>query len=74
MIKESEDQISVITKDKAYIAAGQILESMKKIRGRQNQKYLEENFSEVWGEHDKNNKNYMNMETGYQFMLDLIDQ
>ena len=73
MIKESEDQQSVITKDKAYIAAGKVLTHFKKLRGRQNSKFLEENFSQVWADHDEGKKNFLNIEKSVQFMRDLID-
>ena len=73
MIKESEDQHSVITKDKAYIAAGKVIEHFKNIRGRKNLKYLEENFTKTWNEHDEKHQNFLLISEGEAFMKELID-
>ena len=63
MKKETEDQHSVLTKDKAYVAAGKIVEHFKKLRGTKNSRFLEENFKKVWQEHDESNANFLTIES-----------
>ena len=41
MNKESEDQRSVLTKDKAYQAAVKIVDKLKKLHGLKNSQFLE---------------------------------
>ena len=73
MKKESEGEHSVLTKDKAYLAAGKVLEHNKKIRGRENSKYLEDNFSKVWDDHDVEKKNFMQLDEATSFMKELLE-
>ena len=64
----------MITKDKAFIAAGKILEHNKKMRGRENSKFLEDNFQKVWDDHDETHKNYMAIDEATIFMKELLDE
>ena len=73
MKKEDDDSVSVITKDKAYVAAAKVIEHFKKIRGVKNTKYLEKYFKRTWDEIDKDEKNFMSVENSIQFMHTLID-
>lgn len=43
----------VITKDRAYIAGGKIIEQYKNLKGLARDKYLDEHFNTVWADHDK---------------------
>ena len=74
MVKESDDQHSVITKDKAYLAAYDIVTHFKKLRGRQNLKFLEEHFGKTWNEHDEKHKNFLLLDEANNFMKDLIEE
>jgi len=47
----------ILTKDQAYIATGQLLGKVKKIRGAAQTKWLDSNFNQVWESHDVNHNN-----------------
>ena len=52
---DSDDK--VLMKDRAYIAAGNLIQHNLKIRGLEKDKFLTKNFKKVWGHHDTDNKN-----------------
>ena len=73
MMKESDDQHSVITKDKAYLAASENVAHFKKLRGRQNLKYLGEHFLKTWNQFDEKKKNFLLIVDGNSFMKELME-
>ena len=64
----------VLTKDRAYIAAGKVIGRMKSIQGVETNKFLEENFKSIWDDHDSSHLNMISQEEGKSFMQDLIEK
>ena len=52
---DSDDK--VLMKDRAYIAAGNLVQHNLKIRGVEKDKFLTKNFKKVWDHHDTDIKN-----------------
>ena len=52
---DSDDK--VLMKDRAYIAAGNLVQHNLKIRGVEKDKFLTKNFKKVWDHHDSDIKN-----------------
>lgn len=73
MKQESEDQHSVITKDKAYLAASECVTHFKDMRGRENFKFLEKHFEKTWSEFDDKHHNFLTLESGNSFMNSLME-
>ena len=63
----------VLTKDKAYIAAGDILGKVAKIRGVKQNKFLEEHFMKIWDDHDPNHNNLIEQGDVEQFYNDILN-
>ena len=74
MKKESEDQRSVLTKDKAFKAAVKVVDKLKKLHGLKNSEFLEKHFAKTWEDHDEKHVNFLATEDAYTFMKDLIDE
>ena len=55
----------MITKDKAYIAAGKAIEHWRGIKGDENKQYLKDNFQALWEEHDVHHKNKIDVTEAY---------
>lgn len=70
MNESSDDKI--LTKDRAFIAAGKFLEHFKHMRGRQNTKYLEENFKTAWARHDEAHHNYVMQDDARELLQDIV--
>ena len=73
MVPESSDEHSVITKDKAYLAAGKVLDHLNNLHGIQNQKFLDNNFLKVWEDFDSNQVNFLAIDKATGFMKELIE-
>lgn len=56
------DGRKILTKDKAYIAAGQVVSRVKKLKGVNKQNFLDEHFEKVWNDHDKDHNNMIERE------------
>ena len=54
-----ENDLQIITKDKAYICSGKFVQHFKKLRGSKNTKFLDDNFKTVWGKFDEQHKNFI---------------
>ena len=62
----------ILSKDKAYIAAGDILAKVHKIRGVKQQKYLDEHFQSVWESHDSSKNNLIEENDVDEFFNDIL--
>ena len=69
----TDGDIKVLAKDKAFVVSGKVVERFKKLRGVENSKFLQENFKRVWDEHDKDQKNVLEMDDAISFMEDLVE-
>ena len=65
--------MSVITKDKAYVAAGKIIEKFTKKRGVEKSKLLDDNFKTIWDDHDEHHTNTLEVDEGIKVMQDIVD-
>ena len=63
----------ILSKDKAYIAAGDILGKVRKLRGVKQQKYLDEYFKSVWENHDSNKNNLIEENDVEEFFNDILN-
>ena len=61
----------MITKDKAYVAAGKAIEHWKDLKGTENKDYLKANFQTAWDEHDVHHKNKIDTTEAYQLLKEL---
>ena len=59
-------------KDRAYIAAGSLIQHNLKIRGVEKDKFLTKNFKKVWDHHDKENKNIIPEDDAAEFFKELL--
>lgn len=66
------EQGQVLTKDRAYIAAGKIVAHFKELKGAENSHYLAEYFKSVWDQHDKDEKNMIEISDADSFFSDII--
>ena len=66
------DQGQVLTKDRAYIAAGKIVAHFKEYKGADNSHYLAEYFKKVWDSHDQDEKNMIEISDAESFFTDLV--
>ena len=64
---------TVLTKDKAYVAAGSIVQHFKDLKGADKTHFLSQHFAKVWKEHDDDFKNYIELPEAEAFFNDLID-
>ena len=62
-----------MTKDRAYIASGRLLEHFKDIHGLDKSKFLDQNFKKVWNDHDSDGKNYVYIDDADSFFEDLLN-
>ena len=69
--KEGKGGVMMITKDKAYIAAGKALEHWMGIKGDENSQYLKDNFQTIWDEHDVHHKNKIDVTEAYQMLKEI---
>ena len=58
----------MITKDKAYIAAGECLKKWKGMNQKDVQEYLKANFQDAWDEHDTLKKNKIDVSEAYSLI------
>jgi len=70
--EERDDKI--ITKDRAFIAAGKYLEHFKNMRGHAKTKYLDDNFKTIWAKHDETNKNYLMQADAGEFLQEILGE
>lgn len=63
----------ILSKDKAYIAAGDILSKVRKLRGVKQQKYLDEYFSQIWDNHDSSKSNLIEESDVQEFFNDILN-
>lgn len=61
----------IVTKDKAYIAAGKCIEKFRGITGSANQKYLKANFDETWSNYDVKGKKKIEESEAYQLLKEI---
>ena len=66
----SDDKI--ITKDRAFLASRQLLEHFRKLTGRSNSKFLDQNFKSVWDDHDTAHNNFIVADDASAFADDLV--
>ena len=59
-------------KDRAYIAAGNLVQHNLKIRGVDKDKFLTKNFKKVWDHHDTDIKNIIPEADVRDFFTDLL--
>lgn len=62
----------ILSKDKAYIAAGDILGKVRKLKGVKQQKYLDEHFATVWDNHDSSKNNLIEENDVEEFFNDIL--
>ena len=58
--------LKMLTKDKAYLAAGKCVEKWRGLKGEDNQNYLKANFDETWNNYDVKGKNKIEESEAYQ--------
>ena len=63
----------LLTKDKAYLAAGKIIEQFTKKRGAEKSKLLDEHFKTIWDDHDEHHTNTLEIEEGMKVMQDIVE-
>ena len=61
----------IVSKDKAYIAAGKCIEKFRGIKGSANQTYLKTNFAEIWAQYDVKGKNRIEESEAYQMFKEI---
>ena len=69
--EDGTNGIKIISKDKAYLAAEKAIEKWRGLSGDDNQKYLKENFENVWAQHDINNKKAIDVTEAYIMMKEI---
>ena len=62
----------ILTKDKAYIAAGDIVAKVRKIRGADQQKFLDNFFQGIWDNHDEHHNNLIEENDVEEFFNDVL--
>ena len=62
-----------MTKDKAYLASGKLVEHFKDLKGVEKAHFLNDNFEKVWKDHDSEFKNYIEVGDAEQFFSDFLD-
>ena len=67
---DSEDK--VLMKDRAYLAAGNLIKHNLKMTGVEKDKYLTKNFKKVWDHHDKEMKNILSESDVKSFFEDIL--
>ena len=63
--------LKVLTKDKAYLAAGKCVEKWRGLKGEDNQNYLKANFDETWNNYDVKGKNKIEESEAYQLLKEI---
>ena len=71
--KENDDSKSLLSKDKAYLAAGKIVEKFKQLQGIKNLRFLDRNFLKIWEDHDGAHKNTLDAGEAQLFMQELVE-
>jgi len=61
----------MLTKDKAYLAAGKCVEKWRGLKGEDNQNYLKANFDETWNNYDVKGKNKIEESEAYQLLKEI---
>ena len=59
-------------KDRAYLAAGKIIQNNLKMKGAAKDKFLTRNFKKVWDSHDKQQKNTISQDEAKSFFEELL--
>mmetsp|Transcript_32797 Transcript_32797/g.50072 ORF Transcript_32797/g.50072 Transcript_32797/m.50072 type:complete len:90 (-) Transcript_32797:78-347(-) len=74
-IQEEGQQVEslIMTKDRAYIAAGLLAQHFKDLRGAEKSRFLDSNFSKVWKDHDDPGKNYIALSDAGSLFEDLLN-
>uniref|UniRef100_A0A7S3CQ10 Uncharacterized protein n=1 Tax=Strombidium rassoulzadegani TaxID=1082188 RepID=A0A7S3CQ10_9SPIT len=72
-IVDDQGQKAVVTKDKAFLASGKVVEHFKQLKGAEKAHFLESNFKRVWKDHDSEQKNYIELSDAQQFFDDLCE-
>ena len=62
----------VLTKDRAYLACQKILAQVKKIKGADADKYLENNFEKLWVQKDSKDVNFIEKDDVQELFEDFL--
>lgn len=68
---EGKKGLKMISKDKAYLAAGKCVEKWRGLKGEDNQNYLKANFDETWTQYDVKGKNKIEESEAYQLLKEI---
>ena len=64
----------MIKKEKALLAAPQVVKKFHGLSGKENQEFVAQNFETLWQEHDVRNEKVIDVTEAYQLFNDLWDQ